>query len=442
MTAKVYDSTTTLTDLVDLDLNDYEEKQHCKPLIKPVKKSELWAWYIQNGTYCGYGWVAAALMVPLLIQDMASKAGVEASNHSIPCNTTVPGFKCVTLVMGQYIEPGTISLYISSLSSILSFFMSLSISAVADHGSYRKTLLIAFSVLGCLNALCYFIIQSPSLFWVGAILSPLGWTFFNICGVFSHSYLPLYGRAHPDVLAAEARGESLHVVRKIEEQKINDISAYSVAVANIGAVLINGVCIGISLGLHESALSLQIAIAFTGVWWLVWMFIVSPWLDPRPNDPLPKGTNWVLHSWKKTYSTVTSFRKLPEIFKFMVAWFILSDGVNTIPAIHFIILYRELAFTHVHSLIISVLLAAMATIGAYVFLRIRRLGPLVTGLIHTATNDYRKAFWFPLGLIILGVAILLCVDVDLGKDQARQFAKDKREARELQKFSRPGKGDY
>ncbi|KAF8968896.1 hypothetical protein BGZ46_010767 [Entomortierella lignicola] len=71
-----------------------------------------------------------------------------------------------------------------------------------------------------------------------------------------------------------------------------------------------------------------------------------------------------------------------------------------------------------------------------------RLGPLVTGLIHTATNDYRKAFWFPLGLIILGVAILLCVDVDLGKDQARQFAKDKREARELQKFSRPGKGDY
>lgn len=85
-------------------------------------------------SYCGYGWVASALLVPLLIQDMASKAGFEASNHAIPCNTTVPGFKCVTPFLGHYLEPGTISLYISSLSSILSFFMSLSISAVADHG--------------------------------------------------------------------------------------------------------------------------------------------------------------------------------------------------------------------------------------------------------------------------------------------------------------------
>jgi len=73
-------------------------------------------------------------MVPLLIQDMASKAGFQASNITIPCNTTVPQFKCVTPVFGHYLEPGTISLYISSLSSILSFFMSLSISAVADHG--------------------------------------------------------------------------------------------------------------------------------------------------------------------------------------------------------------------------------------------------------------------------------------------------------------------
>ncbi|KAF9106957.1 Autophagy protein 22 [Mortierella sp. GBA35] len=514
------DCRTTLTDL-DL-INDYEEKQTRQPSVPPLKKSEVWAWYIQNATYCGYGWVAASLLAPLLIQDMASKAGVEASDHSIPCNTTVPGFKCVTLVLGHYLEPGTISLYISSLSSILSFFMSLSISAVADHGSYRKTLLIAFSTLGCLNALGFFIIQSPSLFWVGAILSPLGWTFFNICGVFSHSFLPLYGRAHPDVLSAEVRGESVAVIRKIEEQKINDLSAMSVVIANIGSVVIHGFCIGISMSMHESSLSLEIAIAFSGVWWLIWMIVISPWLDARPNAPLPKGTNWVAHSWGKSYKTLTSFRKLPEIFKFMIAWFILSDGINTIPAILFIILYRELAFTHTHSLIISVLLAVMASFGAYMFMAIRKywslttkfmillclgfytllmaylviipyftnntvglktvwegwsctvyigliistfyssmrvmlselcpvgdenewfslylladkgsswLGPFVTGAIYTATHDYRKAFWFPLGLIVIGVLVLLRVDVNLGKDQAREFAREKRERLEQQ----------
>ena len=62
----------------------------------------------------------------------------------------------------------------------------------------------------------------------------------------------------------------------------------------------------------------------------------------------------------------------------MVAWFILSDGINTIPTICYMILYRELAFTHVHSLILSVLLACMASFGAYFFLRIRKLWSLST----------------------------------------------------------------
>ncbi|KAF9573139.1 Autophagy protein 22 [Mortierella alpina] len=486
------DSQSTLTELTELDLNGYEEKQNRAPPVVPLKKTELWAW------------------------DMASKAGVEASNHALPCNMTVPVYKCVTPVMGYYLEPGTISLYISSLSSIMSFIVSLSISAIADYGSYRKTFLIASSALGCINACAFFLMYKPSLFWVGAILSPLGWTIFNVCGVFTHSYLPLYGRAHPEVLAAEAQGESLTVVRKIEEQKINDISASCTILANIGAMIVQGVCIGISLSMHENSLSLQIATAFAGVWWLMWALIISPWLDARPNEALPKGTNWVFYSWKKTYKTVLSFRKLPEIFKFMVSWFILSDGINTILAILFVILYRELGFTHVHSLIIAALLALMAAIGAFVFMVIRRywslstkcmimmclalygllmayfvfvpyfttkfglrnawegwvftvyigliistfyssmrvllselcpegdenewfsfflladkgsswVGPLVTGAIYTATNDYRKAFWFPLALIIVGVVILLKVDVDLGKDQARQFAADKRE---------------
>ncbi|KAG0045060.1 hypothetical protein BGZ83_009675, partial [Gryganskiella cystojenkinii] len=54
------------------------------------------------------------------------------------------------------------------------------------------------------------------------------------------------------------------IVNKIEEQKTNDLSAYSTVIANIGSILIQGVCIGISLGMQESALSLELAIAFTG----------------------------------------------------------------------------------------------------------------------------------------------------------------------------------
>ncbi|KAG0070661.1 Autophagy protein 22 [Linnemannia elongata] len=471
-----------------MELAQLEEKQQFQK-VHPLKKSELWAW------------------------DMASKYGVEASNHAIPCNTTAPVIRCVTPFLGTYIDPGAISLYVSSLSSILSFFTSLSISAVADHGSYKKSLLIVFSVLGCFFTMGFFIIQKPRLFWVGAILSPLAWTCYNVCGVFSHSFLPIYGHAHPDVLAAQARGESLSVVRKVEEQVVNDLSAYSGAIANIGSIIIHGVCIGLSLGMHETSLSLQIAIAYTGVWWLMWILIVAPWLDARPGPPMPKGQNWVAYSWKKSI-TLLSFKQLPEIFKFMVAWFILSDGINTMPAIMFIILYRELSFTHVESLIMSVLLSVMACLGAYGFMYLRKIwslttkfmvilcltlygiqmaylvvvpyftdkaglrtshegwfhvlyygiivstfygscrvmlselcpsgdenewfslylladkgsswmGPFITGAIFSLTGDYRRAFWFPLALILVGVLMLSRVDMNKGKDQARNFAQAK-----------------
>ncbi|KAF8921725.1 Autophagy protein 22, partial [Dissophora ornata] len=434
--------------------------------------------------YVGYGWVSAWLLVPLLIQDMASKNGVLASDHSLPCDMTVPGYKA------------------------FEFFTS-------SNQAYRKTLLIIFSFLGGLNAFGYFIIQSPKLYWVGIILSPLGWAFYNLCGVFSHSYLPIYGRIHPDVLAAQSRGEPQNVIRKVEEQVVNDLSAYSSVISNIGSIFVYGVCIGISLGLNETTIGLQISIAFTGVWWFMWMMIVAPWLEARPGSPMPEGKNWIVYSWKNAYKTMASFRKLPEIFKFLMAWFILSDGINTIPTIIFIILYRELAFTHVHSLIISVVLSLTAAIGAFAFMYIRKIwalstkfmilttlglyavmmtyfvvapyvtenaglrnswegwasviyiglivstfhvssrvilselcpegdenewfslylladkgsswmGPFITGAIFTATGSYRASFWFPLGLIVAGALLLTRVDMDKGKEQAKQFATEKR----------------
>lgn len=72
------------------------------------------------------------------------------------------------------------------------------------------------------------------------------------------------------------------------------------------------------------------------------------------------------------YNTLLSFKALPEIFKFMTAWFILSDGIGTVYSIIMMILYRELGFTHVESLVVSVLISIMACVGAYMFMYIRR----------------------------------------------------------------------
>ncbi|KAF8981395.1 Autophagy protein 22 [Entomortierella lignicola] len=398
--------------------------------IVPLKKTEVRAWYFQNATYCVYGWVSAVMMVPLLIQDIAAKGGVEASNHNIPCDTSVPDYKCVKRVFGDhYLDPGTISLYISSLSAIVSFVVSLSIAAVADHGSYRKSLLVVFAILGCIASVLFFLIRSPSEFWLTAVLSPIAWACYNISSVFSNAFLPIYVRAHPKVLEAAEKtatyrmmheidenikinscnssnhgdgtqsqisssadvGHSLTTPvntstsvfsiaeqRKVEEQVSNDLSAWCAGAANIGSVVVQGICIGISMGMNNSLMSLQVAIAFTGVWWLLWTIVVMPWLDARPGPPLPKGRNWIAYSWSKNFKTLKSTRELSQITKFIFAWFILSDGVNTVISLLYVITYQDLNFSHTKSLVMTVLISIMAFVGAYLFLFIRKFWKLST----------------------------------------------------------------
>jgi len=87
--------------------------------------------------------VSAVLMVPVLIQDLAARNGVEMGDHSQVCDTSVADYKCVMPVFGpHYLDPGTVALYISSFSALVSFVVSLSISPIADYGC--KYLLLLF----------------------------------------------------------------------------------------------------------------------------------------------------------------------------------------------------------------------------------------------------------------------------------------------------------
>ncbi|KAF9399673.1 Autophagy protein 22, partial [Podila epigama] len=274
---------------------------------------------------------------------------------------------------------------------------------------YKKIFLLVFAVLGCITSLAFFIIQKPSMIWMTVILAPLGWSCYNVSSVFSNAFLPIYARVHPKVLeAAEAlratsssdskignntiqsnnekpveneTNNTMHaraVLRKVEEQITNDLAAWCAGAANVGSIVAQLICIGISLGLNNSYLSLQIAIAFTGVWWLLWTMAVMPWLDARPGPPLPKGQNWVVFSWKKNLLTFKSMKKLPQITRFIFAWFILSDGANTVTSLLYVITYQDLKFSHAKSLIMTLVISFMAFFGAYFFLWIRKLWTLST----------------------------------------------------------------
>ncbi|KAF9164980.1 Autophagy protein 22 [Actinomortierella ambigua] len=250
--------------------------------------------------------------------------------------------------------------------------------SISKMRPYRKWFMIIFSILGGLCAIGFLLIELPHMYWVVGVVAPISLACYNVVNVYSHAFLPIYGRVHPLVLGTEAQGGSKEEVLRAEERALNDLSAYSVTWANVGALLIQGVCVSISYFMNNSVLSLEIAIAFSGAWWLGWQLAVAPWMHPRPGPPLAKGTNWMAYSWKITFRTVASAKKLPQIFKFMLCWFMLSDGVGTLLSIIFLITYRELKFTHTDSMIITMVLSILASISAYVFMKVRQYWHLST----------------------------------------------------------------
>ncbi|KAF9585404.1 Autophagy protein 22 [Lunasporangiospora selenospora] len=359
----------------DDDLSDLETEDASTIDISdstPLRRSEVWAWYCQHISNIGLG---SSQLAPMLIQDMASAAGFEASDHSKPCDTSVKPYQCATPIFGNryYLEPGTISLYISSITAITVLLVTVSIAAIADHSQYRKNLLMVFSTLGSIVALCFFTIYKPSLFWIGAILLPLVYVFYTTSNILCNAFLPFYGRNHPSVLTARSNKESLGVIRKIQEQAVNDIASHSAVLSNIATLVVYSVTIAISVALDESSLSLQIGIAFLGIWWLVWAWGSSPWLLARSGPPVPKGTNLLVYSWKSA-----SINQLPEIAKFLIAWFFLSDGVHTTFSIKGVVLYREIGFSHTESILTSVFSHGTGAIGTYLLMVLRKRWMLST----------------------------------------------------------------
>ncbi|KAF9975433.1 Autophagy protein 22 [Actinomortierella ambigua] len=490
----------------------YQTSTPAQYQVPELKRTEAWAWIptscnlveMFKGTppACGYGWTTATVLIPVLVQDLAAQAGVQGSNHALPCDPEMR-HQCVAWFFGEWLEPGTIALYVSSISSIVAFFVSLSIAGIADYG------------------MSFMAVSKPSQFWITAVLAPLGWSAYMIVTIIGTSYLCLYGRAHPQVqamireiendekqgveeigsaavrplpspsssaAASPSHGRAISVpgfqvpwsletqarVHKEEEQATNDLSGWCSFWANVGSSCIIAMCIGVSVGFGRSIFSLQLATALTGVWWVLWTLACWRWLESRPGPPLPKSEFWFLISWKKNlhfthiesmmlqllmsvaagigawvflfirqrwrlstktmifitlvmYMLVNLYFVVPDLF---TKSFGLRHGIEAWIAVGYVGLIISTYFG-----CLRVMMAELCPLGEEneylsLFLLCDKgsswIGPLVTGAIATkAGGEYRKGFWFPLGLLVVGAVLLAMVDMRKGKDEAEQFAKEK-----------------
>ena len=284
------------------------------------------------------------------------------------------------------INTASFAMYTFSISVLLQALLVVSISCAADHGNFRKKLLLIFAWIGSLSVMCY-IFVGESVYILGALLAIVSNTSFGASFVLLNSFLPLLVRHHPSVLAsADARTPDLaasdsesqpledsaqfdtdtehaydsraallpgrpsdagvpvsrvrtHEARTSEELNLSTrISATGIGIGYIAALFLQCVAILILVRMKNTTWSQRVVLCVIGAWWAVFTVPAAMWLRPRPGPPLPSATTkrgvraWIsytIYAWKSLFRTVQLARRLVDIVLFLGGWFLLSDAIAT-----------------------------------------------------------------------------------------------------------------
>ncbi|HEY6041370.1 MAG TPA: MFS transporter [Anaerolineae bacterium] len=187
--------------------------------------------------------------------------------------------------------------------------------AIADYSHLRKRMMQLFATLGALATIAMFFIIGD-LWWLGGVLFILANLSFGASIVLYNSYLP-------DIASEDQRDR---------------VSSYGWAIGYLGGgllLLLNLILFQFrkQIGL-ETALAVRINLASAGVWWLGWSFLTWARLRTRhARRSLPSGENYVSIGFKQLRQTFREANKYPETLRFLLAYLIYNDGIQTVISI-------------------------------------------------------------------------------------------------------------
>jgi UMF1 family MFS transporter len=172
---------------------------------------------------CGLG-----AFIPITLEDLArgSPTAVLASDPTRSCKTkldipevaaTVSVFssggggkhannQCVFRLLGLEINTASFAMYTFSISVLLQALVVVTMSGAADHGKFRKTMLLTFAAVGAVATMLFLPI-TPSAYLLGSFWAVIGNVCFGASFVLLNSFLPLLVRHHPKVLS-RSRGRT------------------------------------------------------------------------------------------------------------------------------------------------------------------------------------------------------------------------------------------
>ncbi|NUQ86414.1 MAG: MFS transporter [Anaerolineales bacterium] len=217
--------------------------------------------------------------------------------------------------LGIPIAPDSFFPYCVSFSVGLQVLFLPILGAIADYSHLRKRMMQIFAFTGAIATILMFLVTG-SLWWLGGILFIIANLAFGAAIVFYNAYLP-------DIASEEERDRA---------------SSYGWAMGYLGG----GILLALNLAFFifsenlgvPGDLAVRINLASAGIWWLGFSFFTWSRLRPRhAARALPPGETYVSIGFKQLGKTFREVKHFPETIKYLVAYFLYNDGIQTVIAV-------------------------------------------------------------------------------------------------------------
>ncbi|KAI5116525.1 hypothetical protein M0805_000591 [Coniferiporia weirii] len=359
---------------------------------------------------------------------------VDTKTTPLNASSAAEELRCVVKIGWMWIDSASFSLYVYSTSVALQALTVISMGGIANNPHHRKISLLFFAALGSVSAMLFLALPSSSRVWqfcaFFAIFANVG---FGASVVAMNAYLPMLAREDKEVVAAleelhasENEGEAgrahdeedagdgaidtdslaepllagengvNHAATSPETQALREkytslLSRTTARISGSGIALgyfagIMGLLIALVPVMHlgGSTFSLRLAVAASGVWWALFTLPAWAWLPgaERSEEGKRVGREWslareILKAWKRLGQMLRwgEIKKLVNTFRFLGAWFLLSDGFTTITSTALLFGKTSLHMSASALILVGLLVNTAGILGALAWPRVqRRLG--------------------------------------------------------------------
>ncbi|HET9589465.1 MAG TPA: MFS transporter, partial [Anaerolineales bacterium] len=216
---------------------------------------------------------------------------------------------------GIPVAPDSFLAYCVSFSVFMQVLFLPILGAIADYSHLRKRLMQIFATIGSVATIFMFFVAGD-LWWLGGVLFIIANLSFGAAIVFYNAYLP-------DIASEEERDR---------------VSSYGWAMGYLGG----GILLALNLAFFSfreaigipTDLAVRINLASAGLWWIGFSLITwSRLRSRRAARALPSGETYLSISFKQLRNTLREVRNFPETLKFLLAYFLYNDGIQTVIAV-------------------------------------------------------------------------------------------------------------